>query len=262
MTSHYENIVQLRQKLGLGDVVKIPKKEFIKEHNKLIPLLKSGSQAEREREARDQSRELKNVMKGGALFPKITLEDSKLDDRDVGRLYNAGDNEDITLKKLPDLSPIRWIKIFPEGQFHKHLHLESYYDPSKKKLHIHTISVEKLEQNKGLGTYLFSLLFNYLKYHKIKFNIITLVFYPSIPNPEKNAVRERIQTKEVIMRGMMFYFKVFSQFANFYPMIGDKRDIQITEASFGNLTRVIDDYEDNERDVMVFKPKIKKEGEI
>lgn len=50
--------------LGEGMNVKIPKQEFIKEHKKLIPLLKKGSQSERQKEAQDQSRELEKVMKG------------------------------------------------------------------------------------------------------------------------------------------------------------------------------------------------------
>jgi hypothetical protein len=215
--------------------------------------LRSGTQAQREKEADDQSRELKEVMEGGGMFPNIVLEDSDLDPRQEGKLYNAGDDEEITLKKIPQpnkayKSTVRWIKIYPEGAFHKDLHLESYYNASNRELHIHTISTEHL-QSKGIGTYLFSILFNYLKFHKINFTKISLIFYPTIPDPDRPT--ERIQTPAVKMRGMEFYYKVFSLYANFYPMIGKE---QITNPTKENLQAVIDDYEnDDSPSGMVFR---------
>lgn len=47
---------------GKDTIVKIPEKEFIKEHKHLIPLLTKGTKAQRVKEAQDQSAELKTVI--------------------------------------------------------------------------------------------------------------------------------------------------------------------------------------------------------
>jgi len=44
---------------GLGDVIRMPKSQFVAEHKKLIPILKSGSRKQQLAEAREQSAELK-----------------------------------------------------------------------------------------------------------------------------------------------------------------------------------------------------------
>jgi hypothetical protein len=41
----------------------IPLKSLVKEHKTLIPLLQSGTQAQRKKEARKQAKELKKYMK-------------------------------------------------------------------------------------------------------------------------------------------------------------------------------------------------------
>jgi hypothetical protein len=192
-------------------------------------------------------------LQGGALFPDIILEDSKLPLDKEGKLFNAGDNEDITLKKIPDpygnpASDYRFINIFPAGKNHPKLHLECYYNDKTKDLYIKSINTEYL-QSSGIGTYLFSILFNYLQHNNVRFKTISLVFYPTIQNPAKKE-NHRIQTPEVLIRGMQFYFKVFSLFANFYPMV---ENTQITTATIANLQKVIDDYNDADRSVMVFK---------
>jgi hypothetical protein len=44
--------------------VMIPKPEFVKEHLKLLDILRSGSRSERLTEAKDQAKELFKVLKG------------------------------------------------------------------------------------------------------------------------------------------------------------------------------------------------------
>lgn len=67
MNCYHSNILRLQDKLrGMGKTVNIPMSDFIKEHRRLIPLLKKGTQAEREKEAKDQSAELKKMTGGAA----------------------------------------------------------------------------------------------------------------------------------------------------------------------------------------------------
>lgn len=58
---------------GKNDVI-IKKKDFIKEHKKLIPILKKGSRAEQINEANDQQSELKTIVSGGKLKVKYIKE--------------------------------------------------------------------------------------------------------------------------------------------------------------------------------------------
>lgn len=44
--------------------VKIPKKDFIREHNRLIRILKSGNSKALKSEYKEQSKELKNYLRG------------------------------------------------------------------------------------------------------------------------------------------------------------------------------------------------------
>lgn len=47
----------------VGGGVTIPKPEFIKEHKKLLDVLRKGTKADRLREAKDQAKELFNMLK-------------------------------------------------------------------------------------------------------------------------------------------------------------------------------------------------------
>jgi hypothetical protein len=194
-------------------------------------------------------------LEGSGYFPKIVLEDCGLDPNYDGKMYNLGDDEHITLKRKGDEHPNkRIINIYPEGEFNQSLHLESTYYNNEKELYIKSINTELLEQSKGMGTYLFNLLFDYLKVNKLKFNKITLIFFPTIPDP-KNP-EKRITNDDVKLRGMRFYFNVFSKYADCFPMIGKtttKRDEQVTEPSKENYERVIRDYEENDRNQMIFE---------
>jgi len=46
--------------------IAISKSELIKEHKKIVPLLRKGTQVQRNKEAADQARELKRYQKGRA----------------------------------------------------------------------------------------------------------------------------------------------------------------------------------------------------
>lgn len=61
-----DNVPQLLGK-GSMDNINIPKADFIKEHEKLLRILNSGTREEQKAEARDQKEELDKVLKGGAI---------------------------------------------------------------------------------------------------------------------------------------------------------------------------------------------------
>jgi len=276
--------------LGEGMDVKIPKQEFIKEHKKLIPLLKKGSQSERQKEAQDQSEELEKVMSGegqkrkkadegrrsekthqakkkyarktfGALFPKIILIDTRLphDLEDTQINLGKDEGESITLKKKREqFEGRREFDIYPAGKYDEGLHLEAYV--IKKTLHIKNIYTDA-RPGRGIGTYLFTILFHYLEYQRIKFDKIELVFWPSELNPLRGRIDKktgrkqpyRHQTPAVILTAMRFYFKVFSTLVNYFP-IHQGKEIQITEGTTENLLELIRDYDSASFPSMVFTP--------
>ena len=64
-----------------GAGITIPKREFVKEHTKLVRVLTKGTAAQRRREAKDQSAELKKELSGGVLtHSQITDMDNHMND--------------------------------------------------------------------------------------------------------------------------------------------------------------------------------------
>jgi len=201
----------------------------------------------------------KKKVLGGALFPNMVIEDTELPTRLNGKTMGGlGDDEVVVLKKLPRRYPnetviTRYINIYPLGKSHDKLHLEVSY--KKNILHITSIDTEYMK-SKGIGTYIFSILFRYLQFQHLGFDSITLTFYPTEQDPDAPIDPEtgkqkdvRRQTPEVKMRAMEFYFRIFSQMANHYPMIIE----QIRRPTKEDLQRIIDDYEDNDRLEMIFR---------
>jgi hypothetical protein len=228
--------------LGEGMDVKIPKQEFIKEHKKLIPLLKKGSQSEREKEAQDQSEELKKIMKGGALFTDMIIEDSLLKKKE--EKITLGDDENITIKKYKSSFPndaTHYINLFPTGKRDNDLHLEVRHNGNE--LHIISINTNKMKSQR-VGTYLFNILFKYLKYRKMSFDTISLVFDPY----EEDETGKKIRSPAISMRAMKFYYRIFSQMADHYPMIIE----QVRRPTEADFQRIIDDYEKGNEN-MIFR---------
>lgn len=213
------------------------------------------------------------VMKGGGIFPNIIIEDSQLPQQLEGKLFNLGDDEHVTLRRVGVVEPRRHIQLYPVGSYHKRLHLQTFV--INHRLFINSINTELLDQSKGIGTYLFELLFEYLKYQGINFTQITLIFGPSRPDktdpnyqkehyvfeynvfpPHLAHNEKRIVDEATDLRAMRFYFKVFSTLADFYPMVGPdgyNQDDQLTQPTEETYKKVIDDISDNERSVILFK---------
>ena len=197
----------------------------------------------------------------GALFPKIILIDTRLphDLEDTQINLGKDEGESVTLKKKREqFEGRREFDIYPAGKYDEGLHLEAYV--VKKTLHIKNIYTDA-RPGRGIGTYLFTILFHYLEYQRIKFDKIELVFWPSELNPLRGRIDKktgrkqpyRHQTPAVILTAMRFYFKVFSTLVNYFP-IHQGKEIQITEGTTENLLELIRDYHSDSFPSMVFTP--------
>lgn len=58
--------MELVRGAGLGDTIRMPKSQFVREHKKLVGILKKGTRKQQLAEASEQSAELKKELKGGA----------------------------------------------------------------------------------------------------------------------------------------------------------------------------------------------------
>ena len=86
---------------GLQGGVMIPKSDFIKEHVNLIKILKSGTKADRQRELKDQTAELKKIQ-GGATNRKDVLKAYNLEDKG----YSLKELSSITGVSVPTLQEV------------------------------------------------------------------------------------------------------------------------------------------------------------
>ena len=188
-------------------------------------------------------------MKGGALFPEIEIRDSKLPAELNGKIMGSlGDGEEVRLKKIKSSfpnDPYHYIDIFPIGKPDEELHLEITH--KEKELHIKSINANKYKKLgiTGLGTYLFEILFRYLKYRHMKYDTISLVFDPYEIDEE---TKKKIRSPAISMRAMKFYYRVFSQMADHYPMVIE----QIRRPTEEDFQRIIDDYETGKEN-MIFR---------
>lgn len=86
-----------------GDEVEMPKKEFVKEHKKLVSTLESPSKKDDKKEAKEQKKELKEVTESKKSFPDadVDYKDESEDDKEDREELKAKKKKEEPVKDFP-----------------------------------------------------------------------------------------------------------------------------------------------------------------